>query len=41
MSLLVMNEILGLFVKTLTVGDKYSLRNNENLLKPIQLHIFE
>ena len=31
MSLLVIFEILGLFVNTLTADDKYSLRNTENL----------
>ena len=30
MSLLVMSEILGLFLNTLTADDKYSLRNSEN-----------
>ena len=30
MSLLVLSEILGLFVNTLTADDKYSLRNSEN-----------
>ena len=37
MSLLVICEILGHFVNSLTAGDKYTLRNNENLLQPIQM----
>ena len=37
-SLLLICELLGLFVKTLTPNDKYSLRNSEeNLLQPIQM----
>ena len=32
MFLLVISEILGLFVNTLTADDKYSLCNKENLL---------
>ena len=39
MSLLVICEILGLFVNTLTVDDKYCLGNKENLLQPIQLQL--
>ena len=35
MSLLVICEILGLFVNTLTVSEKYFLCNSENLLQPI------
>ena len=30
-SLLVIDKILGLFVNTLTAGDKYSLLSSENL----------
>ena len=30
-----------LFVNTLTVDYKYSLRNSENLPQPIQIHISE
>ena len=37
MSLLVISEILGLFVNTLTAEDKYSLPNWENLCQPIQM----
>ena len=36
MLLLVICEILGHFVNTLTPDDKYSLRNSEPLLQPIQ-----
>ena len=36
MSLLVTFEILGMFVKTMTVDDKYFLCNSENLPQPIQ-----
>ena len=35
----VISEILGLFVNTLTVDDKYCLGNKENLLQPIQLQL--
>ena len=41
MSLLVIPEILGLFVNTLTVNDKYSLRNSEDLQQRIQMQIPE
>ena len=34
------SEILGLFVNTLTVNDKYSLCDRENLLQPIQMQFF-
>ena len=37
MSLLVISEILGLFVNTLSSYDKYSLCNSENLWQPIQM----
>ena len=37
MSLLVICEILGLFVNTLTADDKYSLFNRENLPQRIQI----
>ena len=37
MYLLVICEILGLFVKTLTADDKYSLRNCEILPQPVQM----
>ena len=37
MSLVVIYEIPGYFVNILTVDDKYSLPNSENLPKPIQL----
>ena len=36
MSLLVTFEILGMFVKLMTVDDKYCLCNSENLPQPIQ-----
>ena len=39
MSLLVICEILGLFVNTLTAHDKYSIRNTENLSQPIQIQL--
>ena len=32
-------KILGLFVKTLAAGRKYSLLNRENLKKPIQMQL--
>ena len=32
-------KILGLFVKTLICGHKYSLLNRENLKKPIQMQL--
>ena len=37
MSLFVICEILGLFVKTLTVDDKYFLPNRENLRQKIEM----
>ena len=39
MSLFVICEILGLFVNTFTTNDKYCLRNSDNLLQPIQMHL--
>ena len=39
MSLVVIYEIPGYFVNILTVDDKYSLPNSENLPKPIQLQL--
>ena len=39
MSLLVIYEILGLFVNTLTVHDRHSLRYKENLPQSIQMHL--
>ena len=39
MFLLVICEIVGLFVNTLTADDKYSLRNSENLRQPIQMQL--
>ena len=39
MSLLVICEILGHFVNTLTADDKYSLCNTELLLQPIQMQL--
>ena len=37
MPLLVICEILGLLTNTLNADDKYSLRNRESLLQPIQM----
>ena len=39
MSLLVISEILGLFVNTLTADDKHSCRNSKNLRQPIQVQL--
>ena len=39
MSLLVMCEVLGLFVNTLSADDKYSLCNSEKLPQPIQMQL--
>ena len=39
MSLLVICEILGHCVNTLTADDKYSVRNSENLPEPIQISL--
>ena len=39
MSLLVISEILGLFVNTLTADDKYSLYNSKNLQQPIEMKL--
>ena len=39
MSLLVTFEILGHFVNTLTVCDKYSLCNSDKLLQPFQMQL--
>ena len=39
MSLLVIGQILGLFVNTLTTDDKYSLRNSEFLLQTIEMQL--
>ena len=39
MSLLVICEILGLFINTLTADDKYFCQNSENLLKPIEMQV--
>ena len=38
-SLLVIGEILGVFVNTLTNNDKYPLQNCEDLLLPIQVQL--
>ena len=38
-SLSVICKILRLFVNTLTLDDKYSLLNRENLTQPIQIHL--
>ena len=39
MSFIVMSEILGLFVNTLTPDYKHSLRNSDNFLQPIQMQL--
>ena len=39
MSLLVICKILGLFVNTLSVDDKYSLCNSDKLLQAIQIQL--
>ena len=39
MSLLVLVEILGVFVKTLTVDDKYRVLDWENLSLPIRMQL--
>ena len=39
MSLLDISKILGLFVNTLNIDDKYSLRNRENVPQPIQMQL--
>ena len=39
MSLLVISEMFGLFVHKFTADGKYSLRNSENLAKPIQMQL--
>ena len=41
MSLLVIFKILGVFVNRLTADDKYSVLNIENLIQPIQIHLFK
>ena len=38
-SLLVIQEILTLFVNTLTVNDKHYLLNRDNLTQPIQIQL--
>ena len=37
MSLLVITDIVGLFLNTLTADDKYYFRNTENLRQRIQM----
>ena len=39
MSLLVISEILGLSVSTLTANDKYSFRISQNLQQPIKMQL--
>ena len=39
-SLLVIGKILGLFLKILTAGHKYSLLNRDNLAQPIQMQSY-
>ena len=39
LSLLVISEILGLSVNTLTVSDKHSLTDTDNLLPQIQVQL--
>ena len=41
MSILLICDILGLFVNTLTTDDKYSLHNRTNLPQPIQMGLSE
>ena len=41
MSPLVLGEILGVFVKTLTAGDMYPVQGCENLQLPIQMQLCE
>ena len=41
MSPLVLGEILGVFVKTLTAGDMYPVQGCENLQLPIQMQLSE
>ena len=41
MYLLVKCKILGLFVKTLTAGDKYVVLNRDNLLQHIHMQLFQ
>ena len=38
-SLLVMHQILGLFVNTLTLDDKHYMLNRDNLTQPIQIQL--
>ena len=39
MSVLVISDVLGLFVNTMTDDDKYSLRNRKNLPESIQMQL--
>ena len=39
MSVLVISEILGLFVNTLTADDEFFLRNRKNLPQPTQIQL--
>ena len=41
MSPLVLGEILGVFVNTLTADGKYPVQGCENLQLPIQMQLFE
>ena len=41
MSPLVLGEILGVFVKSLTADGKYPVQGCENLQLPIQMQLFE
>ena len=41
MSALVLREILGVFVNTLTAGDKYPVQVDDNLPLPIQMPLSE
>ena len=40
-SLLLIFSPIGLFVKTLTADDTYSLFNSENLREPIQMQLYK
>ena len=41
LSLLLISEISGLFVNTLTADDKYCLRNLEKYLQSIKMQLFK
>ena len=41
MSPLILGEILGVSVNTLTADEKYFVQDCENLTRPIQMHLSE